>query len=317
MATIAWPATLPNPKANGFSIGCHEFGKTLSFQSGRQRVTRNRATLEEVHESGYGMKFSAQLSFQMTLSEYDIFIQFYDTNWKTIAPQYADKLAFTAGGYTILGWPTSPVATSRSVNSWEVSFGFEVSSWDHVYASFSDDETHPICPTLPSVLPIQEGCRLERITRDQFQSSKNSNLSRIPGLGDNFLQGDFDFQLAGLDSAVILIDWWSRYLKFGSIPFKFSADQYNFGQIDSVAPNEFYCGKFIGTPKFSYNGHFGTASVPVIVWIPNDEVVPYYMIAEILDSELAGSVDLEVYDAQTILDPPAEFTKYDGKGLRQ
>lgn len=315
MATIAWPATLPNPKSNGFSISCHEFGKTVSFQSGRQRVTRNRATLEELSLANYGMKFSVEMSFRMTLSEYDIFVAFYDTNWKTIAPQYADKLSFTAGSYTLLGWPTSIVATNRKVNAWEVSFGFEVSSWDHVYASFSDDETHPTCPTLPSLLGIQDGCQLDRISRDKFEASNSQNLSRIPGIGDNFLLGEFSFQLDGLDSAVILIDWWSRYLKFGALPFKFSATQYDFGQIDSVVPSEFYCGKFVGTPKFSYNGHFGTASVPVVVWIPSEAVVSRYLFPEFVDSSDMG-VDLDIYDSQDILTEIDIFT-FDGKGAKQ
>lgn len=313
MATIDWPSTLPNPNANGFAINCKSFGNDSKFQSGRPRLARNRASTAEMGGAVGGVVLSLDLSFTMTFDEYSVFTGFHTSNWATLAPNYANLLNFTIGAYSLTGWPSSEISTVRRANSWTVSFGFEVSSWNAQSSGLSADETNPLCPSIPSRLLLSNGAAIAWVSGDEFESSESQRLSRIPGNRNEFRRCKFEFQVEGLEDAVLLVDWWARYLKFGAVPFKFDATRHNLGAIGD-APQDFYFGKFTSTPEISYQSVFGTASFTATIWLPDPGTIWRYKFdTDWLDYELVAD-DEEILDSADLL-LGGDIEILDGRGL--
>lgn len=261
MTTVAWPSTIPTPIAKSFNFVHKNMGFALAFQSGRRRVTRTRVLPSNQ------MIVSSSFQLSLTLAEYDLFANFYTTYWKTFTPQ-EDSLSFTWAGQTWTGWPTSEVRAVRSENSWEVSFSFEATLPAFSY-SYTDEESDSRSPLWPSdEFALQAGSSFTRITRDSVQLSEDLLLNRTNIKGDNFVVCEVALAPASIDRIFRIADWWARYCKYGNLPFSIPISLLSLGSIGGIDAtlSEFYQGRFLTPPKFSFSDYFGTASLSFVLW---------------------------------------------------
>lgn len=270
MALVSWPSTLPIPSTS-FSFSHKKMGNTLTFGSGRRRVTQTRMLPFDpsVPVGTFGanlLLLNVSMSFVLTLPEYLIFAEFYDERWKRFTPQ-EDRLSFAISGYGWEGWPTSAVKTVRNDNTWSVSFDFECFV-DYDPFMFSSDETDSVNPMWPvDEFDFNIGAKFSRASRDSMSTADNLLLSRTVVPDDNFVVGEISLRQAPISRIFRFVSWWLGYCRAGALPFKLPATNLDLGQLNGVltGPTEFYKGKILGPPEVSFDSYFGTASVSVVL----------------------------------------------------
>lgn len=329
MAVIPWPSTLPNPSANGFKFSLKNYATTARFQSGRMRRSPNRANFALVDTEFADARhvISLQLQFEMTFSEYDIFIAFYETYWKTMAPGYANSLSFSVSTedypapYVFDCHPSSEISADRRDNGWSIGFSVEarLSNMARVWAG-DVEINNASCPSLPPEFVFASGTSFDRITRDSIAASGDQSLLRIPIASDCFLSSSAKWEMKNLAMAFFFCEWFSNKLFDGQKVFKFDSSLFEVGSINGHNESAWLLAKFVEPPSFSFSGYFGTADAKLIVWRPSVEQSIYLSSPIILDSEYAlswGSLgsDITILSSANIL-TTADQTIYTSRGVK-
>lgn len=259
MAAVAWPSTLPKPSSDVFSFTHKRMGNTLAFASGRHRVVPNRSTPSS-------QVLTANLSFRLTLAEYDIFCVFYDDNWIDLAPQ-SDTLTFSISGVTWEGWPISQVNLRRDVNTWEVSFSFEFffPYQAYTFSAIESDALSPVWPT--DEFPFLEGASFKRIVRGEYNNADNLKPSKAVVYDDSFVKGQLTLKEASIDRIFRFYQWWLLYCRAGAVSFRIPSGKLPIGTISGFTPGplDYYAGKIVSPPSASFSGGFGTITAEVVL----------------------------------------------------